>query len=140
MLIIMEEKDLRRFMSKVKQTDFCWEWLPKRNSRGYGQFSLNGKTDLCHRVSFRHFKGDIINGNQIDHLCRNTSCVNPVHLEQVSKKENLLRGVGISAKNSKKTHCPQGHEYSKENIIKTNNRRVCRECNKIRCKKHYNKL
>lgn len=135
----MEFDDFIRFMSKVKQNGSCWEWLPKKNSRGYGQFSLTGKTDVAHRVSYRHFKGDIPLNYQLDHLCRNRKCVNPEHLELVTKRENLLRGVGASAINSKKTHCPKGHEYTKENTLKSNNRRICKECNKIKCLNYQNK-
>ena len=33
-----------------------------------------------------------------DHLCRNTACVNPAHLEIVTSRENTLGGIGIDAK------------------------------------------
>ena len=49
-------------------------------------------------------------------FCRNPACVNPDHLEPVSIRENLLRGVGPSAQHAKKTHCPAGHSYAGKNL------------------------
>lgn len=47
----------------------------------------------------------------VDHLCRNTSCVNPAHLEAVTNKENTLRGLTVTAINAQKTACAAGHPY-----------------------------
>jgi hypothetical protein len=49
-------------------------------------------------------------------------------LEAVTQKENLLRGVGISAQNAKKTHCPQGHEYNSENTYNRKDKAISRNC------------
>ncbi len=42
-------------------------------------------------------------------------------------------GAGTGHHNSKKTHCPQGHPYSGENlhIDKKTNKRRCKLCNKL---------
>lgn len=132
----------QRFWSKVEKTDSCWNWLGSKVD-GYGKFWLNGKTIRVHRLSYEMIKGKIPNGLQIDHLCRNRRCVNPDHLETVTSQENTLRGDTIIRKNKEKTHCPQGHEYTKENTIidKDKNGRECRIChNKAWLKwrdKHY---
>ena len=99
----------------------CWEWIGYRRSSGgaypfiYGDLTLaRGNMQLkmrAHRLSFLAFKGTIPPGHDIDHLCRVTVCVNPDHLEAVTRRENLLRGVGISAQHAAKTACPQGHPY-----------------------------
>lgn len=34
--------------------------------------------------------------------------------------------------NSKKTHCPQGHKYTKENTYSYRGRRYCKTCNRER--------
>ncbi len=64
-------------------------------------------------------------GMQLDHLCRVRCCINPDHLEVVTQRENILRGNGTAAVHAKKTHCPQGHEYSYRD---KRGRRVCRIC------------
>lgn len=64
----------------------------------------------------------------LDHLCRNRLCVNPEHLEVVSRGENVLRGVGVTAENKRKTHCAHGHEFTTENTYRYGNKRHCRTC------------
>jgi len=117
-----------RFLAKVEITSSCWNWKGVKE-KGYGRFYINGKRFRAHRISYELFNGPLIKGLCIDHLCRNHSCVNPNHLEQVSLKENILRGSSFSAINNKKTHCPQGHPYSGGNLyIDTNNSRRCLIC------------
>jgi len=54
---------------------------------------------------------------------------NPLHLEAVTQRENILLGVGASARNAAKTHCPRGHAYTTDNIYVTKRGgRECRAC------------
>jgi hypothetical protein len=116
----------------------CWEWTGRLDRDGYGHFGKHGR--LVHRMLWELLVGPIPDGLQIDHLCRNRKCVNPDHLEPVSSLENTRRGAprrgyngpvlrGSDHPNSKKTHCPRGHQYIPENTA-TNARgaRVCRTC------------
>ena len=129
-----------RFWSKVDKTNTCWNWTAAKNKKGYGQFWINKKQDLSHRVSYEEINGKIPQGLQIDHLCRNPSCVNPHHLETVTQKENILRGISFSAQNSKKTHCSEGHEYSKKNTyVYHNGWRQCKICNLTRNRQWYHR-
>lgn len=105
----------------------CWNWVGSKNKDGYGNLSINGKNVTSHRFSYELFKSKISKGLTIDHICRNTSCCNPNHLEIVTIKDNILRGTSFAASNARKTHCPQGHEYTKENTYTTEGRR-CRIC------------
>lgn len=88
----------------------CWQW-DSPQATGYGQFYIRGKTVGAHRVSWELVNGEPTKlGNwSIDHLCRNRSCVNPAHLEQVPIGENTLRGYGPTAKHARKDKCSNGH-------------------------------
>lgn len=107
----------------------CWIWTGARLANGYGVITVAGKSLKAHRFSYEHFVGPIPDDLVPDHLCRNHPCVNYDHLEPVTTRENLLRGIGFAATNSSKTHCPYGHPYSGDNLhVMANRRRVCRAC------------
>jgi HNH endonuclease len=119
----------------------CWQWKGVKTGKGYGMFYVepgrNGQRVLAHRFQYEMPYGPIPEGMQIDHLCRNHGCVNPSHLEVVTPQENVLRGEGLSAANARKTHCPQGHAYSGDNLVvrrgkRERRERDCRTCAKAR--------
>lgn len=130
---------VERFAEHVALTDSgCIVWLAGTNAVGYGQFRLS-PADGCrrvyaHRWSYEHHIGPIPDGLHLDHLCRVRHCVNPDHLEPVTLAENVLRGESGPAKNARKTHCPQGHPYSGDNLyVRPNARqRVCLQCRRTR--------
>ena len=70
----------------------CWEWQLYKDSKGYGVIKRKGKNYQAHRYIFEQHKEKIPDGMQLDHKCRNTSCVNPDHLEVVDNAENCRRG------------------------------------------------
>ena len=70
----------------------CWEWQGATKRGGYGHMSVQGKMQLVHRLAWKVVMGDIEPGMEIDHLCRNRACLNPAHLEPVTKEENVRRG------------------------------------------------
>lgn len=124
-----------RFWQKVEVTGFCWNWVASRDKSGYGYIAKpGGGNALAHRWSYEFLVGEIPEGYHVDHLCRNTSCVNPDHLEPVPQAENKLRGYGFGGKNARKTHCPQRHEYNDENtyIFPRTGHRQCLVCKKSR--------
>lgn len=107
----------------------CWLWTAAADSNGYGTFKVGVKMVGAHRVAYELLVGPIPDGFHIDHLCRVRACVNPAHLEPVTSRENTLRGVGFSAVNARKTHCPQGHQFTPENTYtQSDGRRRCRKC------------
>ena len=118
-----------RFWSKVDRSSglfTCWTFNGARNADDYGAFRFEGATRLAHRVSYMVLVGPIPDGLELDHLCRNHSCVNPAHLEPVTGKENVHRGLhGVLA-----THCPQGHAYEEADTYVHMRRRYCRICHR----------
>ena len=71
----------------------CWLWVGSRQSMGYGNLSFGGRHQLAHRVAYQLGVGAIPDGLELDHLCRVLRCVNPAHLEPVTRQENLRRRV-----------------------------------------------
>lgn len=108
----------------------CIEWPWRRSKDGYGILYEQGKEKRAHRVVYEDIVGPIPLGLVLDHLCRNPPCVNPDHLEPVTDRENILRGIGISAQNAKKKLCAHGHLLvARKDKTK---RRYCKECNRLR--------
>ncbi len=120
----------RRLLEKTLFGDGCWEWQGTDNRHGYGQLRLGSRYPMAHRSMYELFRGPIPDGLVIDHLCRNTRCVRPSHLEPVTSAVNSQRGRN-SALREWPTHCQRGHEFTTENTIpdpKWPQSRVCRRC------------
>lgn len=151
----MRKTEKERFDEKYRIDESgCWIWLgckvsgnPSRKHGGkwtYGQFSKHrdGWTKLmpAHRAAYELYVGPIGEGLELDHLCRNTLCVNPAHLEPVTHQVNIQRGYALKPK---KTHCINGHEMTEANIyIKPATairvaHRECRTCRAVQIKAHY---
>lgn len=123
--------DIFDYRVSPEPTSGCWLWLGAQN-RGYGRvwLTLEGhkrKPLQAHRIAYETERGPIPDGLHLDHLCRNSFCVNPYHLEAVSNSENVRRGnPGI--RQLEKTHCPQGHPYDGANTYTWHGQRQCRVC------------
>lgn len=119
----------------------CWIWIASMSGNGYGAVRWNGKQEGTHRVSYELAHGQISGGLVLDHLCRTTLCVNPDHLEEVTCRENLLRGETLAAENHNKTRCIRGHPLSGSNLnIDCRGMRQCRICNRMRSKRCKDKM
>lgn len=118
----------KRFINKVEFTENCWNWTASLDSHGYGSF-WDGKRNVkaCNWLYEQLFY--TTKGLVKDHLCRNRRCVNPLHLREVTHKENILCGEGLAAQNARKTHCRKGHPFNKENTrIDRRGKRICLSC------------
>jgi len=95
-------------------------------------------TIYAHRWYYEIAYGPIPEGSQVDHLCRNRSCVNPLHLEAVSQQENIARGMSPSAVTARTGFCQHGHEMQGRNLITLRNgKHRCRACQQRRDRERY---
>lgn len=108
----------------------CHVWTGALDPQGYGRIFVSGQGNgHAYVQAFLLAGGTIPAGYTLDHLCRNRRCVNPAHLEPVTRGANVLRGEGITAVNARKTHCKRGHEFTPDNTYRTGRGgRGCRTC------------
>lgn len=120
---------MERFLEKVDKTGDCWLWTASTTPAGYGEFSYQCRNVYAHRWLFEQTQGPIPAGHDLDHLCRVRSCVNPAHLEPVTRRVNTARGTNKAANAILTNHCWAGHEFTEENTqIGTGGGRRCKTC------------
>jgi len=117
----------------------CWIWTGYRRNGRYPWMYYAGRPVAAYRVAYILLVGPIPEGLQIDHLCRVVFCVNPVHLEPVTQKENIRRQIAAI------THCAQGHPYDAENTAYANptgriRYRYCRICTRANASRYRKSL
>lgn len=133
---VIDQKSMEyRFWCYVQPADAdeCWQWIGTTD-KGYGHLSVTFIRDgerVCrpakaHRIAWYLLRGEIVDGLEIDHLCRNPPCVNPWHMDLVTHSENMRRRP--FNQHTGKTHCKHGHEFSAENTYVLKSRRYCRTC------------
>lgn len=101
-------RDLQeRLSARTEQSGECLLWTGAL-VRGYGVISIDGKTRYVHRVMYEIKNGPIPEGLDLDHLCRTPTCVNPAHLEPVTRSVNVARMLDKQPKD----RCRRGHKYA----------------------------
>lgn len=89
-----------RFWEKVAKSPGCWNWIAAiSEDDGYGRFGIGQSVQLTHRVSYELAGGTIPPGMEIDHICRNRTCVNPGHLRVVTSQKNRENHSGPQSNN-----------------------------------------
>lgn len=110
----------------------CHIWQSGKDKDGYGLVTVDNRSRRVHRLRYEQEVGPIPEGMQLDHfVCETPSCCNPAHVRPVTARENSLRGRSVSAVNAAKTHCPQGHALTPDNVFpvhKRNGQRGCKKC------------
>lgn len=120
------------FMAKVSREEGsdCWIWTGHVSKvSGYGQFWDGSKVVGAHVFSFVNHKGPLPPKHEPHHKCKVRNCVNPDHLEAVTRRQNLMLSDTLVARKAAQTHCIHGHEFSSDNTYqKKNGTRACRQC------------
>lgn len=141
--LLQSKAATERFYKNIQlpgTTDGCWTWTGTKVDQGYGHHFCGIETRKiarAHRLAYECWVGPIKEGLTIDHLCANKICVNPLHLEVVTRGENARRY------HKSITHCPKGHEYTLDNIKatkRTNGERSCLTCHREREAARYSRL
>ena len=125
-----------RLESRLIETkDGCLEWTGAKHRQGYGHIRVEGKVTFTHRLAWQLSFGAIPSNLFVCHSCDNPPCCNVAHLWLGTNLENQRdmhskgRGNRSGKFNAVKTHCPQGHSYSGENLyISPRKGRVCITC------------
>ena len=126
---------LDRFNAKwrLDKDSGCHVWTASRDNWGYGHMQFRGSVRPASRVAYVLFVGEIPDGLQVDHLCRNRACVNTAHLEAVTAQVNVARRPrrrSFSTAFEDNDRCPSGlHECTDESVmVLSDGRRYCRPC------------
>jgi hypothetical protein len=133
----MDDRLPARFWDKVQPCPMsgCWLWCGAM-SNGYGVVGGGPRgmrwSSKAHRHSYEVLVGSTPDGLDLDHLCRVRNCVNPTHLEPVTRQENLARSPLTAHARKHATHCKRGHEFTEENTAIAAGLRRCRACERYR--------
>jgi hypothetical protein len=133
-----------RFLSRIQQGERCfcssivhhhWLWTGTwvGTKRAYGHFFWRGHHYGTHRFAYIALRGAIPEGREIDHVCKNSLCANPMCLEPVDHVTNVQRSTRGKAA---KTHCIHGHIFDEKNTYHGTDKgydvRACRACHAAR--------
>jgi hypothetical protein len=121
-----------RWLERVQPDGDCLLWSFGNNS-GYGSLLLDGHRVQAHRVAYVAATGkDIPVGMILDHVqsrgCISRRCVNPEHLEVVTHSTNTRRSTIHNQRMRDRTHCPQGHALTPDNLLPYYLKRGVRAC------------
>lgn len=119
-------KIMQKLLTKTDKSNGCWVYLGQKCSR-YAEVKIDNFRIGIHRWSYIQHHGEIPNGYEIDHKCRNPKCWNPEHLQVLPRSENARRNKHAEA-NAAKTHCVHGHELTEDNTYWYASHRRCKTC------------
>ena len=118
-----------KLAAKSRQEGDCILWTGSIYDTGYGVIRIATKTRAVHRIAYQLAYGSIEDGMDIHHTCRNRACINPDHLEALTRQAHNHKTHRLDA-------CRRGHPYNEENTYWTpNGARQCKACRKMRDRK-----
>lgn len=91
------ERMLPKINKEANEED-CWIWEGWNSGNGYGKVKVDGKACMAHRVAYSILVGPVPPFHVLDHrkeVCTSRACINPLHMEPVTVKENTARGGAI---------------------------------------------
>jgi len=117
----------------IDQTTNCWLFTGGKDNKGYGNVKVNKKVYKAHRFFYVWLRGQLKSELELHHKCENKACVNPQHLQPITKLNHNLLSDNICSRNRMKTHCKNGHLLSGDNVYrKPRGGRECLICKRIR--------
>ena len=120
-----------RLIESIELTDTgCWMWIKQLDRSGYGRITVpkeykepgvRHRVDRAHRVAYKVLRGSVPEGMELHHVCENKGCINPDHLEPVTRKEHRRKRLP--------EECKHGHPFDDANTyVGKDGRRHCRTC------------
>lgn len=112
----------------------CWHYNGFHSASGYPYATANRKYQPAHRAVWFYLTGDPLEGLDLDHVCRNTRCVNPEHMEPVTHAENMRR-LSLAQNACRR----DGHDWTQpENVrVRADGSRYCAECDRVALRERY---
>ena len=103
----------------------CWEWQGRLKG-GYAVINFGSRSVQVHRASLEMRLGRGLGSEAAHHMCANTKCVNPQHLQPISDRENVAemhersyyRNRIAELENALRSVAPN-HEALTENLART---------------------
>lgn len=133
---LLTDSVMRRFWAKTRPAPSgCVEWTAAATAKGYGIFGIGQTLYRAHRISVVWSTQKAIpSGMDVDHLCSNPRCVEPLHLEVVDRRTNIIRSSAKGAAAAGEEVCQRGHDLLAPRAWaeQPDGSRLCRLCRNVR--------
>jgi HNH endonuclease len=134
---------LQRFAARIiiDPDTGCYRRPTRVSGEGAGTFWLEGRTRSGRTAAHLMFIGPVPAGSFVRHVDGHgpfhEDCVRPSHLEAAAAGNRTISAIR-SAQQRAKTHCPQRHELTGDNVYwRKGGRRQCKICTRQRAAARY---